>query len=126
MPKTSSLSRYAVIKPKTRIGANVLVAQRAYVENSILGKGSNAQENCFIINSHLKGNNVTAHGAKLINTRSGRKMSSWGSTPSCTGLPESPLIVGPGQHHHAAHHHRPQGAGFHSAGSPGVGVRHQP
>jgi carbonic anhydrase/acetyltransferase-like protein (isoleucine patch superfamily) len=48
------------------IGENVLVAQRAYLENSVMGKGANAQENCYIINSRLKGNNVTAHGGKII------------------------------------------------------------
>lgn len=69
VPKTSSLSRYAVVKPKTHIGENVLVAQRAYLENSFLGNGANAQENCYIINSRLEGNNVTAHGAKLVHTR---------------------------------------------------------
>jgi NDP-sugar pyrophosphorylase family protein len=68
VPKTSSLSRYAVVKPKTHIGENVLVAQRAYLENSFLGNGANAQENCYIINSRLAGNNVTAHGAKLVHT----------------------------------------------------------
>lgn len=66
VPKSASLSRYAVIKPKTRIGENVLIAQHAYIESSVLGKGANAQEHCYIIDSKLKGNNVTAHGAKLI------------------------------------------------------------
>jgi carbonic anhydrase/acetyltransferase-like protein (isoleucine patch superfamily) len=66
VPKSASLSRYAVVRPKTQIGENVLVAQRAYLENSFLGKGANAQENCYIINSRLEGNNVSAHGAKLI------------------------------------------------------------
>lgn len=69
VPKSASLSRYAVVKPKSRIGQNVLVSQRAYIENACLGKGANAQENCYIINSTLAGNNVTAHGAKLINTQ---------------------------------------------------------
>ena len=69
VPKSASLSRYAVVKPKTHIGENVLVAQRAYLQNSFLGNGANAQENCYIINSYLAGNNVTAHGAKLIHTR---------------------------------------------------------
>ncbi len=69
VPKSASLSRYAVVRPKTHIGENVLVAQRAYLENSFLGNGANAQENCYIINSHLEGNNVTAHGAKLVHTR---------------------------------------------------------
>lgn len=66
VPKTASLDRYAVVLPKTKIADNVLVAQRAYLRNSTLGKGANAQENCYIINSTLEGCNVTAHGAKII------------------------------------------------------------
>ena len=66
VPKNASLDRYAVIKPKTKIKENVLVAQRAYLQNSLLGPGANAQENCYIVNSTLTGNNVTAHGAKII------------------------------------------------------------
>jgi carbonic anhydrase/acetyltransferase-like protein (isoleucine patch superfamily) len=66
VPKTASLDRYAVVLPSIKISDNVLVAQRAYLENSYLGRGSNAQENCFIINSRLEGCNVTAHGAKII------------------------------------------------------------
>jgi carbonic anhydrase/acetyltransferase-like protein (isoleucine patch superfamily) len=95
VPKTASVSRYAVIKPKTRIGANVLIAQRAYVENAFLGKGANAQENCFIVDSHLQGNNVTAHGAKLINARLGEK-AFVGFNSFLRGLKESPLAVGKG------------------------------
>ena len=66
VPKNASLDRYAVILPKTTIADNVLVSQRAYLENSYIGKGSNAQENCYIIHSKLDGCNVTAHGAKII------------------------------------------------------------
>lgn len=66
VPETSSLDRFAVIRPKTVIRENVLVSQRAYLENAYLGKGANAQENCYIINSRLEGNNVTAHGGKII------------------------------------------------------------
>ncbi|MEZ4549849.1 MAG: transferase [Desulfobacterales bacterium] len=66
IPATASLDRYAVVNPVVEIGENVLVSQRAYLENAVLGKGANAQENCFIINSWLEGNNVTAHGAKII------------------------------------------------------------
>ncbi len=66
VPPSASLDRFAVIKPKTHIGDNVLVAQRAFLQNSSLGRGANAQENCYIINSKLMGNNVTAHGAKII------------------------------------------------------------
>jgi len=66
VPANASLDRYAVVKPKTRIGENVLVAQRAYLQNALLGKGANAQENCYIINSQLAGYNITAHGAKII------------------------------------------------------------
>jgi len=66
VPQNTSLDRFAVVKPKTHIDENVLVAQRAYLENSWLGKGANAQENCYIINSRLEGNDITAHGAKII------------------------------------------------------------
>ncbi len=66
IPKTASLDRYAVVLPNIKIADNVLVAQRAYIENSSLGKGANAQENCYIINSTLAGFNVTAHGAKIV------------------------------------------------------------
>jgi carbonic anhydrase/acetyltransferase-like protein (isoleucine patch superfamily) len=66
VPKTAILDRYAVVLPKCTIADNVLVSQRAYLENSSLGKGANAQENCYIINSKLEGFNVTAHGAKII------------------------------------------------------------
>jgi carbonic anhydrase/acetyltransferase-like protein (isoleucine patch superfamily) len=95
VPKGTSLNRYAVIKPKTRIGPNVLIAQRAFIENSILGKGSNAQENCFIVNSHLKGNNVTAHGAKLVNVILGENVFV-GFNSFVHGLSDSPLEVGTG------------------------------
>jgi carbonic anhydrase/acetyltransferase-like protein (isoleucine patch superfamily) len=66
VPDSASLDRFALIKPKMVIGENVLVAERAYLENSYMGKGANAQENCYIINSRLEGNNVTAHGGKII------------------------------------------------------------
>jgi carbonic anhydrase/acetyltransferase-like protein (isoleucine patch superfamily) len=66
VPSTASLDRFSVLKPKTHIDENVLVAQRAFLQNSWLGKGANAQENCYIINTRLRGNNVTAHGAKII------------------------------------------------------------
>jgi len=66
VPDSASLDRYAVVKPKTHIGENVLVAQRAYLQNAWLGKGANAQEQCYIINSRLEGFDITAHGAKII------------------------------------------------------------
>jgi len=67
VPSGASISRYSVFKGKSEVSENVLVAQRAYLENAVLGRGSNAQENCYIINSRLGGYNVTAHGAKIIN-----------------------------------------------------------
>jgi carbonic anhydrase/acetyltransferase-like protein (isoleucine patch superfamily) len=95
VPKTSSLSRYAVVKPKTHIGENVLVAQRAYLENSFLGNGANAQENCYIINSRLEGNNVTAHGAKLVHTRLAKNVFV-GFNSFLNGTPECKLEIAPG------------------------------
>ena len=71
VPKSASLDRFAVIKPKTHISENVLVAQRAYLQNAWLGKGANAQEQSYIINSRLEGNDITAHGAKIIEAHLG-------------------------------------------------------
>lgn len=66
-PDSSAVNRFAVIKGKTRIGENVLISQKAYLDNAHMGNGSNAQENTYIINSNLIGMNVTAHGGKIIN-----------------------------------------------------------
>jgi carbonic anhydrase/acetyltransferase-like protein (isoleucine patch superfamily) len=66
VPNNASLDRFAVVKPRTHIGDNVLVSQRAFLQNAWMGKGANAQESCYIINSRLEGFNVTAHGAKII------------------------------------------------------------
>lgn len=71
VPKTASLDRYAVVLPETEFADNVLISQRAYIENSKIGKGADAQENSFIINSVLEGYDVTAHGAKIIDTTLG-------------------------------------------------------
>ncbi|RJQ74506.1 MAG: transferase [Desulfobacteraceae bacterium] len=93
IPNTASLDRFAVIKPKIRIGENVLVSQRAYLDNSHLGKGANAQENCHIINSRLQGYNVTAHGAKIIEADLGRYVFV-GFNSFLRGCPECRLSVG--------------------------------
>ncbi len=70
-PGSSAVNRYAVIKGDTQIGENVLVSQRAFLENAKMGDGSNAQENTYIINSDLAVFCITAHGGKIINTRVG-------------------------------------------------------
>jgi len=66
IPQGASINRYSVFKGESHISENVLVAQRAFLEEAWLGKGANAQENCYISYSHLDGNNVTAHGATII------------------------------------------------------------
>ncbi len=92
-PVGASLSRYAVLKPKSRIGENVLVSQRAYLENVWMGKGANAQKNCYVVHSRLEGFNVMAHGAKVIHTRLGKKTFA-GFNAFLRGKPEAPLIIG--------------------------------
>ncbi len=72
-PASSAVNRYAVIKGDTRIGENVLISQGAYLEDAYMGDGSNAQENTYIIHSHLIGMNITAHGGKIINSEIGQK-----------------------------------------------------
>jgi carbonic anhydrase/acetyltransferase-like protein (isoleucine patch superfamily) len=95
IPETASLDRYAVVLPNIKIADNVLVAQRAYIENSSLGKGANAQENCFIVNSCLDGYNVTAHGAKIIEARLGPYVFVGFNSFLC-GKKESRLTIGEG------------------------------
>ena len=93
VPETASLDRYAVVLPNTKIADNVLVSQRAYLENSTLGKGANVQENCFIINSHLEGPNVTAHGAKIVEADMGSNVFV-GFNSFLYGKPGSRLRIG--------------------------------
>ncbi len=93
VPETASLDRYAVVDAKTAIGENVLISQRAFLQNATLGKGANAQENCFIINSSLEGNNVTAHGAKIIESTLEKNVFV-GFNSFLRGGPEHRLTVG--------------------------------
>ncbi|MCP3875964.1 MAG: transferase [Desulfobacteraceae bacterium] len=71
-PSSSAVNRYAVIRGKSRIGKNVLISQKAFLDSAVMGDGSNAQENTYIINSTLSGNCITAHGAKIVNTDVGK------------------------------------------------------
>ncbi|MDQ1336766.1 MAG: hypothetical protein QG552_3716 [Thermodesulfobacteriota bacterium] len=91
----AALSRYAVVRGQTRVSENVLVAQRAYLEDAWLGVGSNAQENCYIIRSSLQGKNITAHGGKVINARLGEGVFV-GFNAFLHGTPECHLGIGKG------------------------------
>ena len=93
VPANSSLNRFSVAKPEIHIGENVMVAQRAYLENAWLGKGANAQEQCTIINSRLEGFDITAHGAKIIEADLGKNVFV-GFNAFLRGQPSSRLTVG--------------------------------
>ncbi len=93
VPNSASLDRFAVLKPKTHISDNVLVAQRAFLQNAWMGKGANAQENCYIINSRLEGLNVTAHGAKIIEADLGQNVFV-GFNSFLRGRPDCRLTIG--------------------------------
>ncbi len=95
VPSGAALNRYAVVRGQSHISENVLVAQRAYLENAWLGKGANAQENSYIIDSRLEGNNVTAHGATIIHARLGKNVFV-GFNSFLRGTEDSPLTIGPG------------------------------
>lgn len=95
VPEGAFLSRYAFVGGNSRIAENVLVAQRSYLENAWLGKGANAQENCYIVSSTMDGNNVAAHGAKIIHTRLGKKVFV-GFNSFLQGRPDFALAVGEG------------------------------
>ena len=87
------VSPYAVVKGGCLIGKNALVAQRSHVQASILGEGSNAQENCYIMNSIYDGFNVTAHGGKVIDAHLGIKVFT-GFNAFVHGTKEAPIHVG--------------------------------
>ena len=93
VPNSASLDRFAVIRPKTHISENVLVSQRAFLQNAWLGKGANAQEHSYIINSRLEGNDITAHGAKIIEAALGKDVFV-GFNCFLRGRPESRLTIG--------------------------------
>ena len=92
-PVGSFVSPYAAVDERSSIGENVLVAQRAYLSNARMGGGSNAQENCFIIDSELEGRNITAHGANVIHAKLGQKVFV-GFNSFLNGSPGSPIVVG--------------------------------
>ncbi len=93
IPASSSLNRYAVIRGKVRIGENVLVAQKAFLDNAIMGDGSNAQENSYIVDSNLEGLNITAHGGKIINANIG-KQTFVGFNSFLNGKPDAKIEIG--------------------------------
>jgi carbonic anhydrase/acetyltransferase-like protein (isoleucine patch superfamily) len=95
VPEGTALSRYAVVRGKTEIRENVLVAQRAYLEDASLGKGSNVQENCYILKSSLEGDDVTAHGGKIIHAQVGKHVFV-GFNSFLRGRPGSELKIGEG------------------------------
>ena len=95
VPRGAALNPFAVVKGQTSIRRNVLVAQRAFLENAYLGRGANAQENCYILNSHLEENDVTAHGGKIIHAVLGSKVFV-GFNAFLRGRKENPLTIGAG------------------------------
>ncbi len=95
VPEKSAVSRYAYIAGDTHISENVLISQRAYLENAWMGPGTNAQENSYIINSRLEKNDITAHGAKIVNAQLGEKVFV-AFNSFLHGAPEKPLSIGSG------------------------------
>ena len=94
-PDSSAVNRYAVVLGKTRIGENVLVAQRAFLDNAVMGDGSNAQENTYIIHSNLSENCITAHGGKIIFSDIGRDIFV-GFNSFLNGKPDARIKIGEG------------------------------
>ncbi|ABK16357.1 glucosamine-1-phosphate N-acetyltransferase / UDP-N-acetylglucosamine pyrophosphorylase [Syntrophobacter fumaroxidans] len=93
VPERPSVSRFAVVKGNARIGSDVLVAQRAYVEDTVMGDGSNAQENCILVGANLEGRDVTAHGGKIVFARLGKNVFV-GFNSFLRGSSDHPLTIG--------------------------------
>ncbi len=92
-PSTSAVNRYAVVKGKINIGENVLISQSAFLDNAVMGDGSNAQENSYIMNSTLAGKNVTAHGGKIIHAHVGHE-TFVGFNSFINGKPDAKIEIG--------------------------------
>ncbi|MDR0477155.1 MAG: transferase [Desulfobulbaceae bacterium] len=95
IPASSAVNRFSLIKGRTKIGDNVLVSQRAYLDNAEIGRGSNAQENTFIVDSKLSGYDITAHGAKIIHSQVGENVFV-AFNSFLNGKPEAPISIGKG------------------------------
>ncbi len=95
VPAGACVSEYAVVKGKSKIDGNVYVAPRAFLEDADLGRGSNAQEHCYLIGTHFEGNDVAAHGAKVIRAWLDRDVFV-GFNSFLRGGPGSPLKIGAG------------------------------
>ena len=93
VPPSTALSRYAVVKGNVHLDDNVMVAQRAYLEDCWLGPCSNVQENCFVVHSRLEGSNVTAHGGKVIHALLGENIFV-GFNAFLRGTPDCRLKIG--------------------------------
>ena len=94
-PDTAHVSPYALLKGDCSVAENVLVAQRAYIRDSHLGPGANAQEHCYIINSTYEGSNVTAHGGKVVHCTVGTH-TFVGFNSFLRGAPEAQVRIGNG------------------------------
>ncbi|MBC2703114.1 transferase [Desulfobacula sp.] len=94
-PDSSAVNRYALVQGKINIGENVLVAQRAFLDNAVMGDGSNAQENTYIIHSNLSKNCITAHGGKIIYSDIGRE-TFVGFNSFLNGKPDARIKIGEG------------------------------
>ena len=91
----SALNRYAYVAGDTHIHENVLVSQRAYLKNAWMGPGTNAQEHSYVIDSHLEKNDITAHGAKLINAHLAERVFV-GFNSFINGKADMPVTIGAG------------------------------
>lgn len=91
----SALNRYAYVAGDTHIHENVLVSQRAYLDDAWMGPGTNAQEHSYVINSRLEKNDITAHGAKLINANLAERVFV-GFNSFINGKPGLPVSIGAG------------------------------
>ncbi|MDY0164505.1 transferase [Desulfobotulus sp.] len=95
VPEGSAVSPYSVIRGQTVVQELVLVSQRAYLDSAWMGPGANAQENSYIINSRLEKNDVTAHGAKIINAHLAERVFV-GFNSFVRGAEGNPLKIGKG------------------------------
>ena len=93
-PESSAASRYAVIKPDSRLGENVLIAQRAYIDNSVLEWCERTGE---LLHHQLVAAGKQCDGARRqADQRAARGPVFVGFNSFVRGLADAPLAIGQG------------------------------
>lgn len=89
------INHFAVIKGNTRIGKDVSICQRAFIENAEIGDNATVQENTYVINSKLLNYTIITHGGKAIHSTLGMNVFT-GMNSFLNGKVDAEINIGDG------------------------------